>query len=273
MALVLCSPCLAADDKTGIWVEAEGFYHLGDETTMELAQRASLEAARRAAIEKAIGMRVTGSTLVRNAQLVEDLVHVVARGMIVEERILEQGLKAEGAKGAHATYRTKISARVVRPAGDPRASNFSVRCRLNRSTYQHGDHAELRVTPSQDSYVYVFDVTEDEHITVLAPNRYLPDARVKGGTEFVFPPPELVKRGILLTTMVVPGKHRSTESIKVIATRQPMDALKRGAPEAIFDEYRPNDTTLLVDLLKTLASLETSEWAECSSTYEIVREK
>jgi hypothetical protein len=101
----------------------------------------------------------------------------------------------------------------------------------------------------------------------------LPEARVKGGAEFVFPPPELVKRGIWLTTMVVPGKHRSAESIKVIATRQPMDTLKRRAPEAIFDEYRPNDTTLLVDLLKTLASLDAGEWAECSSTYDIVREK
>jgi hypothetical protein len=272
LSLVVLSPCQAADDKTGLWVEAEGFYHLGDETTMELAQRASLEAARRAAIEKALGMHVTGSTLVRNAQLVEDLVHVVARGMIVEERILEQGLKADGAKGAHATYRTRIKAKVVRLTDGQRASNFSARCRLNRSTYQHGDHAELRVTPSQDSYVYAFDVTEDEHITVLVPNRYLPEARVQAGTEFVFPPPDLVKRGILLTTMVVPGKHRSAESIKVIATRQPMEALKRRAPEALFDEYRPNDTTLLVDLLKTLAGLDAGEWAECSTTYDIVRE-
>lgn len=272
ISLVACWPAFAADNNAAVWVEAEGFYHLGDETTMELAQRASLEAARRAAIEKALGMHVTGSTLVRNAQLVEDLVHVVARGMIVEERILEQGLKAEGTKGAHATYRTKIKAKVVRLAGGPRASNFSVRCRLNRSTYQHGEHAELRVTPSQDAYVYAFDVTEDEHITVLVPNRYLQEARVKAGMEFVFPPPELVKRGILLTTMVVPGKHRSSESIKVIAMRQPMDTLKRRAPEAIFDEYRSNDTTLLVDLLKTLASLDAGDWAECSTTYEIVRE-
>lgn len=272
LLLIVWSPGLAADDKVGLWVEAEGSYHLGDETTMELAQRASLEAARRAAIETALGMHVTGSTLVRNSQLVEDLIHVVARGIIVQEHILEQGLTAEGAKGAHATYRTKIKAKVVRLAENPRASDFSVRCRLNRTTYQHGDHAELRVTPSQDAYLYVFDVTEDEHITVLVPNRYLRDTRIPGGTEFVFPPLELVKRGIQLTTMVAAGKHRSAESIKVIATLRPMDALKRRAPEAVFDEYRPNDTTLLTDLLKTLAGLDTGEWAECSSTYEIVRD-
>ena len=37
----------AADDKSGgVWVEAEGVFNLGDETTMELAQRASLETAK-----------------------------------------------------------------------------------------------------------------------------------------------------------------------------------------------------------------------------------
>lgn len=262
----------AADDKSGgVWVEAEGVFNLGDETTMELAQRASLETARRAAIEKAVGMNVTGSTLVRNAQLVEDLIHVVSKGMIVEEQVLERGLQAQGTKGAHGTYRTKIRAKVVRLAPGKRGADYSMQCRLNRTTYQHGDHAELRVTPTQDSYLYLFDITEDEHLTVLAPNRFVPEAQVMGGHEYVFPPTELVKRGIQLTTMVAQGKQRSVESIKVIATRQPIEVLKRRAPEAIFEEYRASDTTMLVDLLKTLAGLEPGEWTECAATYEIVQ--
>ncbi len=261
----------AEDRPAGVWVESEGSFNLGDETTMDLAQRASLEAARRAAIEKVVGMNVTGSTLVRNAQLVDDLVHVVSKGMIVEEQVLERGLQAQGSAGSHATYRTKIRAQVVRLSPGKRGANYSVQCRLNRTTYQHGDHAELRVTPTQDSYLYVFDITEDEHLTVLAPNRFVPETYVPSGHEYVFPPAELVKRGIHMTTMVASGKQRSVESIKVIATRQPIEVLKRRAPEAIFEEFRPNDTTMLVDLLKTLAGLEPGEWTECAATYEIVQ--
>lgn len=261
----------AAEEKPGgVWVEAEGVFNLGDETTMELAQRSSLEAARRAAVEKAVGMNVTGSILVRNAQLIEDLVQVVAQGLIVEEEVVDRGLQAQGPKGAHATYRTKIRAKVVRVAQGQRKTNYTVQCRLNRSVYQQGEHAEVRVKPTQDSYLYLFDITEDEHLTVLAPNRFLPEVRVAGGHDYVFPPNELVKRGIHVTTMVPAGKQRAVEHIKVIATRQPIDVLKRRAPEAIFEEYRPADTTMLVDLLKTLAGLDPGEWAECAAAYEIV---
>lgn len=276
MAMVLLgaiSPSLANDTLGGVWVESEGVFHLGDETTMELAQRASLEAARRAAIEKAIGMQVKGVTLVRNAQLIESLVHVVARGMIVEEHIVDRGLIAQGLTGAHATYRTRIRARVVKIAGKSPAANFSTKCHLNRSVYQPGEHAEVRVVSSQDAYLYMFDVTEDEHVTVLAPNRFLPEVHVRAGQEYVFPPEGLMQRGIRLTMLVAPGKARSTENIKVIATRQPIDALKRRAPEAIFDEYRPSDTSMVVDLLKTLAALDPDEWAECGASYDIVEKK
>lgn len=278
LALILSFPLLispsdfseASEDKSRlVLVEAEGVFNLGDETTMELAQRASLEAARRAAIEKAFGVSVTGSTLVRNAQLVENLVQVASKGLIIEEQVLEQGLLAQGTKGAHGTYRTKIRAKVMRlEPGNPR-TNYSVQCRLNRTAYQHGDHAEIKIIPNQDSYLYVFNITEDEHLTVLVPNRFVPEAKVKGNNEFIFPPTELAKRGIHLTTMVASGKERSWESIKVIATRQPIEVLKRRAPEAIFEEYRPNDTTMLMDLLKTLAGLEPGEWTTCATTYEI----
>lgn len=270
--LILWSVCQAGDEKLiGVWVKAEGFYHLGDETTIELAQRASLDAARRAAIEKGVGMNVSGATMVRNAQLVEDLVQVIARGLIIEEQILERGLKVEGDTGSHGTYHTLIKAMVVRLPMSRHDMEFSVRSRLDRSVYRHGDRAELRITPNQDAYLYVFSVTEDEHITVLVPNRYLSEARVKAGKEFVFPPPELVKRGVMLTTVIAPGKQRSAEHIKVIATRRPMDVLKHRAPEALFEEYRPSDTVLLTELLKTLTAVDPGEWAESSSRYEIVK--
>jgi hypothetical protein len=261
----------AGDEKLGgVWVKAEGSFHLGNETTIELAQRGSLEAARRAAIEKAVGVNVTGATLVRNAHLVEDLVQVISRGMIIEEQIIERGLKIED-KNSNGAYRTLINAFVVRLPMSQHDSDFSIISRLDRTVYQHGDRAELRVTPNQDAYLYVFSVTEDEHITVLVPNRYLQEARVVAGKEFVFPTPDLTKRGIKLTTLIPPGKKRSAEHIKVIATRRPMDILKHRAPEAIFEEYRPSDTVLLVDLLKTLTAVDPSHWTESSSRYEIVK--
>ena len=96
---IVIVPChdSQADDKTAdIWVEAEGTAIMGQSITLEAAKHASLEAARRAAIEKAVGSYVTSSTNVRNFQLAEDLVRVIRRGKILEELILDRGLKLEG---------------------------------------------------------------------------------------------------------------------------------------------------------------------------------
>jgi hypothetical protein len=259
----------AEDRAAGVWVEVEGLSVLGEGTTMQAAQRASLDVARRAAIEKAVGTFVAGATTVRNNQLTEDLIRVIARGRIVEEQILERGLKVEGPKGQYGTYRTRLRAKVQRLNNEHQAA-FTVRAMVNRSVFKNGDESEIRVTSSQDAYVYIFNVTEDEHVTILVPNRFLPESFVKAGAEFVFPSESLTKRGIKLNTYVMPGKHRSLETIKVIATRHPVAALRHQAPDAVFKEYHAPDTTMLNDLLRTLGSFDPGDWAEDAAAYEVV---
>jgi hypothetical protein len=251
------------------WVEGVGVFYLGDASTVESAKRASHESARRDAIQRGVGVYVTGTTHVRNNQLTDDLIRTVARGMIVEEKILEQGLKVEESKGTPASYRTRINARVVSLPSEHDA-NFSVYVRPNQSVFRHGQHAEIRISATQDAYLYVFNVTEDDHITTLVPNRYLSDSFLKTGAEFVFPPDSLVKRGIQLTTLLPHGKEHATEKIKVIASRHPLGMLTHQAPEAVFDEHQKNDTRMLQDLIRTLSTLDPGEWAEDTAVYEIV---
>lgn len=258
-----------AEDKAGgIWVEAEGTAIMGESITLEAAQRASLEAARRAAIEKAVGSYVTSSTNVRNFQLAEDLIRVISRGKILEEHVLDRGLKLEG-KGQLASYRTLLKAKIMRMEAE-HEGNFSVQCRLNRSVFGNGDEAEIRITTTQDAYVYIFNVTEDDHVTILVPNRFLRDSFVKGGSEVTFPPDALIKRGIRLNTWLMPGKQKSMEKIKVIASRYPVASLKHQAPDAMFKHFNPNETGMLTDLLKTLSTLDPGDWAEATSSYEVV---
>jgi hypothetical protein len=261
-------PLLAEDKGAAIWVEAEGTAIMGESITLQAAQRASLEEARRAAIEKAVGTYVTSSTSVRNFQLAEDLVRVISRGKILEEHVLERGVKLEG-KGELASYRTRIKAKVQRVDGHHQG-NFAVQSRLNHSVFENGDEAEIHITTSQDAYLYVFNVTEDDHVTILVPNRFLQDSFTKAGSEFTFPPDSLTKRGIKLNTWLMPGKQRSTEKIKVIASRHPVASLKHQAPDAMFKHFNPNETGMLTDLLKTLSTLDPGDWAETTSGYEVV---
>jgi hypothetical protein len=259
---------VAEDKPSTTWVEAEGVSIMGESITLEAAQRASLNMARRAAIEKAVGMHVSGTTTVRNSQLAEDLVRVISRGKIVEEQVLERGVTLEG-KGELASYRTKIKAKVQRIEGSNQG-DLAVRTKLNRTVFKNGDEAEIRISMTQDAYLYVFNITEDEHVTILVPNRYFQDNFIKKDTEFVFPTEGLVKQGIKLNTWALPGKDKSIEKIKVIVSRHPVASLKHQAPDAMFKHFNPKETGMLTDLIKTLSDLEPGEWAEDTSSYEIL---
>ena len=257
--------------RDGVWVEAEGVFIMGDASTIELAKRGSLEAARRHAIEKALGVFVSGQTMVRNFQLVEDLIHVISRGSVVEEQVLAQGLQSAGGKDAPGIYKTRLKAKVVRLTGEHQPE-FAVRSSLSQITYAHGAQAQIRLLVTQDAYLYLFNVTEDDHITMLVPNRFMAELFVPADREYVFPPDILVAKGIQLSTFVPTGKQRTKERIKIIASRHPVTALAHQTSEAIFQEYRASNTTLLMNLARTLATLDPSEWAEHTSTYEVVQE-
>jgi hypothetical protein len=256
--------------KDDVWVEAEGIFIMGDGSTIELAKRGSLEAARRHAVEKALGVFVSGQTTVRNSQLVEDLIHVISRGRVVEEQVIAQGIQSSGGEGSPGIYKTRLKAKVIRLTGEHQPE-FAVRSSLNRVTYAHGEQAQIRFHATQDAYLYAFNVTEDDHITMLVPNRFMRELFLPADREYVFPPDILVAKGIQLSTFVPTGKQRSKERIKVIASRHPVSALTHQASEAIFQEYRASDTSLLIDLARTLATLDPSEWAEHTSIYEVVQ--
>ena len=95
---------------------AEASVPFGLDTTLDQAQSQSLKRARRLAIEQATGVFLSSSTVVKNSQLMGDLIEMVTRGVIVKEKILERRpIMMDQGEGL--LYKTKIQARVraVRP--------------------------------------------------------------------------------------------------------------------------------------------------------------
>ncbi len=249
------------------WVEAEGTVAWGQHATLDDVQRGSLDAARRAALEQAVGTFVRGSSIVRNFQLADDLVHSVVRGVIVEEKIISRG-SVDVKDGDGMLYRTRIKAKVRGIPAEHRGT-FGVTVTLNRSVFNDGDEALIRIRTTEDAYLYLFNVAQDEHITVLAPNRFEPETRLRGGAEYVFPSDTLLRQRVRLRTWLLPGAKKTVEKIKVIVTRKPVSLLKGQVAEAVFKEYEPTQTALLMDLMRVLAALDPAEWAEATVEYEV----
>lgn len=262
--LVAAAPAVETQE---VWVEAEGVVAMGQETTLEAAQRGSLDAARRAALEQAVGTFVRGSSVVRNFQLADDLIHTVVRGVIVEEKILRRGV-VESKDDQGALYQTRIKAKVKGIPAE-RRGDFSVAARLNRTQFNEGDEVELRITPTQDAYLYVFNVAPDEHITVLAPNSFEPETPLRASKEYVFPSETLLSKKVKLKTWLLPGTTKSSEKIKIVVTRQPVALLKGRVAESVFMEYKPAETALMVELMRALGALDPADWAEATLPYEV----
>jgi hypothetical protein len=240
---------------------------MGQETTLEAAQRGSLDAARRAALEQAVGTFVRSSSVVHNFQLADDLIHTVVRGVIVEEIIIKRGV-SDGQDGHGAVYQTRIKAKVKGIPAE-RRGNFAVSARLNRTQFNEGDEVELRITPTQDAYLYIFNVAPSEHITVLAPNSYETETPLRASKEYLFPSETLVSKKVKLKTWLLPGTTKSSEKLKVVVTRQPMALLKGRVAEGVFMEYKPSETALLVELMRELGALDPADWAEATLAYEV----
>lgn len=264
----------AADDaqQEGVWVTVEGVVLFTDEYTISEVKARSRNEARRLAVEKAVGHFVRGSTVVYNYVLAEDLVQSVARGLVVEEQILEEGVRESvhesGTKALF--YVTKLRAKVQRVHAEHK-EHFRVQGILNKTVFHSKDEMQVRVTSSRDAYLYIFNIGQDNSVTVLYPNRFAQDGFISAGKELIFPDDKLRAVGIVLRVVPPPGAAKATERIKLIAVTHKTDFIKDRFKEGIFQVYDGKDTGLITDLLKALSALDDSEWAESTIAYEVNR--
>jgi hypothetical protein len=82
------------------------------------------------------------------------------------------------------------------------------------ATLRVGDTVEFTLRASEDCYVYLVDVDPAGKVTVLFPNKLVPDNRLKAGQTYPMPTPEVYR----LRVQGPPGP----EVLKVIATRKPL---------------------------------------------------
>ena len=263
---------LSPETKEGIWVTGEGSVLLGEDLTVAEAKARARDEARRHAVEQAVGTFVKGLTVVYNAQVAEDLVRSLVRGIVVEEQVLEEGVRhiGSGVGTPALQYVTKLRAK-VRPVRVEHKGDFTVKTSLNKTVFQDGEEMRISATPSRDAHLYIFNVTQDDAVTVLFPNRFAEDSFVPAQKELVFPNEGQRTMGLRLRVFPPQTGKKAVERIKLIATTKKIDLGRGKLREGVFQVYPGKDTALVTDLLKELALLEESEWTEATIPYEVRR--
>jgi hypothetical protein len=255
-----------------IWVTAEGTVFLGEEMTIAEARTRSRDEARRKAIEQAIGIFVRASTVVYNAGLAEDLVHSIVRGVVVEEQILSEGLRdIDIGKGEKALAHDTTLKALIRPVPAERRTNFAVRGNLNKPIFFPNEEMVITVAASEAAYIHIFNVEQDNAVTVLFPNKFRRDNFLTGKKELIFPDDELRDMGVRLRVIPPAGTSKALEKIKLIATKKNLDLPRGKFNDASFQTYQGHDTGLVTDLMKELTKLDDTEWAEMTVSYEVLK--
>ena len=190
MCIYSCFGGSGAGQYSGYRKEGEAV--LGEDMTQAQAKALALNNARRAAIEQASGVIVHGSSVVYNFQLISDLVASATRGVIVKEEILLDDIKKEGKQ---IIYVTKIRAHVKSLEGREKSTLKILNASVNRYSsspastaivFQDNDEIQIKAKVNSDSYIHLFNVSQDGMVTKLYPNEYFKAETIIPENDFIF---------------------------------------------------------------------------------------
>jgi hypothetical protein len=254
-----------AEDHHTLTVVSEGTAYLGEDTTPAEAKAVALNNARRAALEEAVGVTVSGSSVLYNSSLISDLVVAATKGLIVDEKVLES--RWDKAPDGRMAWYTKIEAHVM-PLKQKERGSFKIKkasvqrpdrkSEMESPVFQDGDEVQIKARASRDAYFRVFSIDQRGYVTQLYPNQYIEDEKYPKGTTFVFPPESLRTQGLKLRVSPLKGLRKSVESVLILAVKDQVDFLEEGG-----------DAPTITDLMRALSGVDQSIWAEKTLGYEV----
>jgi hypothetical protein len=223
----------------------------GDLTPAD-AKRQALEHALAEAVRRVGGVRVQAAQLGvdedRGGRTRDSFLSVVqldAAGRATDYRVLSDRFVTEqhAALGAQVYYELRALVTVARETGSVDAG-FTVNVVLNDALFfdaggslQGNDELVATITPSQDAWLTVFDITGDS-AQLLLPNAVMSDARAVGRRPLELPSRDWRDRGVHFRASLSPGETARRELLMVVATRSPVTfplapSTDAGAPAAV----------------------------------------
>jgi len=192
---------------------------------MSTARKRAIVAAQRKAIEQVCGTQIMGQSIASNSRLVSDFILSMYRAQVRDWKIIsgrpEQVRDDLGEW--HTSYHVRLKAYVVCDDNkkDPSFRLHTELRRRNGEREQHrfveGDAIELRVRATQDCYLTILCVTEEDSMHVIFPNRVERNRFLEGGKTRRIPDPNA---GYEIILDIRDGSLETEEAFIVVATKR-----------------------------------------------------
>jgi hypothetical protein len=249
------------------WHNGEGLVVMAN-ITPEGARADALALARNDALEQA-GIEIRGTTArhiieTTGADTYDQFARftrTVTRGVITSEEILfDDQVKI----GDVWHYKVALRAEVTMQVGEPDPS-FQVELTLNLEVYHHNETMTMTLSATHDCYITIFNLTPDDSIRVVVPNRYYSQTHLTGGDTLLIPPTDA---GWELPVWKSTDAESEPGAILVVATRD--DIPFRPQAAVIRDDLLSMGDALTA-LGRWLIDIPADRRTEDISHYKIVR--
>ncbi len=249
-------------DTEPVSVTVEEEYWIPADRSRQQAEDILLKQARQKAVEKVVGVNVQVADVMMTTESdnsffesYQQLVRNVVNGRIVEEQ------EPEYFRGEENMLHIRYSCKVAKVSGksDP---GFQLNVASNKNVFTAGEELILEVTPSKDAFITIFSITEDNKVSVLFPNQYMPNNKVEEQTTRIIP--NFREREILSFAMQPHPENPQKEYgelLFIVATKSDIsyDRLKDRL------DYGSN----WIELNRWLMEIPRSEWTEAYLQYQV----
>lgn len=263
---LMSSPLIARDVE---WITVEGAASM-DHISKEEARKLAIEDAMRKAVQKAVGANISAQMLIVNLRLSGSIIGAIPYGKVIDQKILEEGVinqKNKGSDTISMIYKVRMKASVSEETtgSDP---HFKIDASLNKTSFKDGDEMLIRIKPNEDCYISIFTIFDDEKVLRLIPNNFKKDNHLKANEVFLLPDDEDRKKGITIKVHAPKQKDNVSESIYVLALKQPFNLGNMDIQEGIFGLY-DGQTAFMNDLIEEIVNIPLKERAEKLIPYQI----
>lgn len=139
---------------------------------------------------------------------------------------------------------------------------FSARLWMEADRLRIGDTVKIFFKADRDCYVTVFDFSTDGSITVLFPNRFQTNNKIKGGRKYELPGED---GGYKIRVRGPAGIER----LKLFATTEDIQLYERDYSQSPFSTVTDGDQSFARGLQVTMDGLKKTDWAETSCEFLI----
>ena len=187
-------------------------------------------------------------------------------GVITQERIVAESDPAYLA-GMSSYEKSLTLEAYVEPVKGNRDPGFTVKAELHVNTLSSGEELIFALTPTQDSYLYAFNLMADHSVLLVFPNDYMPDNHISAGETVQIPDPNM--RGyVRFRVGTMPGEELTTESIYVVCTKD-IVTLADDLPRIGTDMPASGDSKSFIRLQRWLTNIPLDRRVEKNLIYHV----